>query len=102
MRRSHRHPDGHRCRCPFGSNAILNPAPPVWNQEVYGKTAVFHESAKLDWLRGRPDMQSDEHQLFLDKLESEHPEHDPLFPWLARERKKGRVNHANPGEYNDA
>lgn len=71
----------------------------MWDQEVYGKTAVFHEAAKLEWLRGRPDMQTDEHQKFLDKLERSHPEHDALFPWLARERKKGRVNHANADAY---
>lgn len=65
------------------------------NLEAVGsaKESIWHESAKYDWLMGRPDVQENpEHASFVHKLQAMHPEHDQLFPWLLREYKKGRIN----------
>lgn len=93
-RRRHRNPNGHWCNCPWGQRQLNDPIDDLWEVEKYGskKVAWLKESAKLDWLRGRPDMQEPHHQRFLDYLEKSHPDHDNLFPWLARERKKGRLH----------
>jgi hypothetical protein len=88
--RSHRHPNGHWCHCPFGNqDPYIAPA----QREAYGsKLSLWHEASKLDWLRDRPDMQHHEAQRLLDRLELTYPDHDALYPWLVREHKKGRVN----------
>jgi len=93
MRKRHRHPHGHWCNCPWGSRQLNDPIDDLWDIEKYGseKFSWVKNSAKLDWLRDRPDMQGEENQAFLDTLGMTYSEHDPLFPWLARERKKGRV-----------
>lgn len=59
---------------------------------------MLHEGGKLDWLRERPDkrLQTPEGQAFLGTLQQHvnaNPKIDGLTPWLAREWKKGRVQH---------
>lgn len=85
----HRHPNGHWCHCPFG---LKDPYTPPEEREVYGhKESTWHEASKLDWLRERGD-KDPTFDRFLDRLELAYPDHDSLYPWLARERKKGRIN----------
>src|SRR4051794_17192044 len=87
---AHRHRNGHWCHCPFGNKEpYVSPA----DREVYGHIeARWVEADKLnDFLRPRPDLQAPEHQRFLDRLELAYPNHDALYPFLVRERKKGRV-----------
>jgi hypothetical protein len=71
---------GKPCSCPWGR-------PPTM-----AKTA-----AKLDWLRGRQDLQTPEAQRLLrhyDDLVARHGDKvDPLLPWVTREWKKGRLIH---------
>lgn len=103
-RRRHRNPNGHWCNCPWGQRELNDPIDDLWDVEKYGskKVAWIKESAKLDWLRSRPDMAESHHQKFLDHLESNFPEHDNLFPWLARERKKSRLHEKHYGNPEDA
>src|SRR4051794_18347892 len=104
-RRAHRNPNGHWCWCPFGG-ANAEPYAGPQDLEKYGsKEAMWHEAAKIDWLRGREDMQDPHWQKFLDKLEQHFPDHDKLYPWLAREAKKERLHPdtwRGAGAYQDA
>lgn len=91
-RKHHRNTNGNYCRCPWGvGNA--DPYTSNQNREVVGKdhTSMWHEASKLEWLRERGDKHPGMDE-FLDYLERHVPEHDPLFPWLAREWKKGRLH----------
>jgi hypothetical protein len=90
---------GRFCHCSFGD---AEPYVSPHKQEVYGSThesGIWKEASKMEWLRDRPDLQDDESQHFLNALEHhfKEPEHDALFPWLARERKKNRLHHNNSG-----
>lgn len=81
---SHPHlSSGRPCTCPWGRQ--LN----TWH---FG---AIKEASKLDWLKGRPDVQND---LRKDLIVNHHldrhynsPELDPLLPWIMREYKKGRI-----------
>jgi hypothetical protein len=58
--------------------------------------AHFHRTAsKLDWLKSRPDMA--DKQRLLNLFETFPEKADPLLPWLAREVKKGRIQHSEDG-----
>src|SRR3954469_22772842 len=84
--RTHRHFHyGDPCRCPWGYDE---------GGEHYGSV---HEAAKLDWLRNRPDMQDDEGQALLDKLEDKgYDEADKMLPWIIREYRKKRLSFEHP------
>lgn len=104
MRRSHRNPNGHQCQCPWGyTNAEPYVSPK--DREVWGTVhaSMWHEGSKLEWLRGREDMQDERMRAFLDRLENYLPNHDALYPWLVREHKKDRLHSQNftPGNYQD-
>lgn len=79
--RPHWNEYGAICHCPWGAS----------DREHVGKT-----SAKIDWLRGRPDMQEGRGKEILDYLEGYRPhdsylEADKLLPWIVREIKKNRL-----------
>lgn len=84
--RAHYNAEGKPCHCPWGYD------------EGGEHLGSVKESSKLDWLKGRPDMQSPEGQKFLDFVGDSNPyapsylEADKMLPWLAREWKKGRLN----------
>ena len=98
----HKNPNGHWCHCPFGDPRKEKYVSRHMKEFVgsWENTASFTvEAAKYDWLLGRPDVQENpEHKSFVHKLQVMHPEHDPLFPWLLREYKKGRINDSFAGQ----
>src|SRR5436190_10749072 len=104
MRKFHRNPNGHWCRCPWGPNNA-DPYTGPQDAEIVGSvTSMWHEAAKLEWLRGRED-KKEGYQKFLDYLEQHVPEHDPLFPWMVREWSKDRLTpqrYQPEGQYQDA
>jgi hypothetical protein len=60
----------------------------------YMPPKMVKTASKLDWLRKRPDMQTEEGAKLLELFEifeKRHPQIDPLLPWLAREVKKGNL-----------
>lgn len=73
--------------------------------------SVQKEASKLEWLQKRPDLQTPEGQHWLEYLNRNWPgrvgegnhyiphKADPLFPWLTREWKKGRINYPLGGNY---
>lgn len=68
---------GHPCTCPWGAD-----------QERLGSVKT---ASKLDWLRGRKDMQDDAGKELLDNLEQHgYADADKLLPWIVREFRKGR------------
>lgn len=76
---------GHPCTCPWGSSD---------DQEHLGSVKT---SAKIDWLRGREDLQDAEGKEFLDNLEAQkYTEADALLPWLVREWRRGRCKQGHP------
>jgi hypothetical protein len=76
--------DGQVCHCPFGDP---------------NRTAHVHQAAKIDWLRDRPDMQTEEGKQVLSVLDKmleglapkDQRAADKVFPWIVREWKKGRL-----------
>lgn len=94
----HFNPQGHKCHCPFG-DPRKEKFVSRHDREAVGsvRSSIWVEAAKADWLRDRPDVKEEPlYQQFLDKIEAHYPEHDPLYPWLLREYKKGRIRDQEP------
>ncbi len=72
----HYNAEGRICQCTF------------FHPQTVAKTA-----GKLEWLRGRPDMQDAKGKALLGYFQHLPKKMDPLLPWLAREVKKGRLEH---------
>jgi hypothetical protein len=89
--RAHYNPEGQPCHCPWG-----------WDEDGEHLGSV-KEASKLEWLEGRPDMQTPEGQQFLnltkglngigqyDQYSDFTKGADKMLPWIAREWKKGRL-----------
>lgn len=86
--RTHYNHLGTPCHCPWGKR----------DPERHG---AVKEASKLDWLKKRPDMQTEEGQAFLRHIQglndpvdprySDFSKADKLLPWITREWKKGRL-----------
>ena len=89
--RAHYNPQGQPCHCPWG------------HSEDGEHLGSVKEASKLEWLEGRPDMQTPEGQQFLnlakglnangqyDQYSDYTKGADKMLPWMAREWKKGRL-----------
>lgn len=93
--RAHFGPTGQVCHCPWGHHV---------DPEHLGSVK---EASKLEWLEGRPDMQTPEGQEFLKNVRgrggslvedgtgynafSDFSKADKMLPWMAREWKKKRL-----------
>ncbi len=104
--KGHRNPNGNWCYCPWGGGNT-DPYHTPQNREAYGSVtheSMWHEASKLEWLRDRPDMQDHDSRRFLTHLEQHFPKHDPLFPWMVKQWKKGNLlqqEYYPGGQYQD-
>lgn len=91
--RAHWNPvSGEVCHCPWGVSDRHH-------EEHFGATK---EATKLEWLEGRPDLQTPEGEKALNFLKgvngihydpySDFSKADKMLPWLIREWRKGRLN----------
>lgn len=86
---AHREHFNHRgvpCHCPWGEGSK--------DPEHLGS---IKQASKLEWLQGRPDMQTEEAKEFLNTItggnspRTNYSDADKLLPWIAREWKKRRL-----------